>query len=273
MSVIEKVSHWLKPQQLINESSAVWILECFAYALKHLDSEEFIQRTKLIKPTNNFFPGSVGSVEEKAENIFAHSMQYAGVAHWPFKLIHPTKAHSLDTLQEKPYDEYALTVARDSKREDVKADFSKGSIFLSYNPQQTLKPEDLASSFSQLFAQHLIFQSRQLPPGGEQYMVEASEVVAVFMGFGVMLSNSAYTFRGGCGSCFNAASNRQANLSEDEIVFALAAFCRLKGIGNKEGSQYLKKHLKGSFTTATRQFDALVQGQPALLKMTDPYLT
>ena len=86
------------------------------------------------------------------------------------------------------------------------------------------------------------------------------------MGFGVMMANSAYTFRGGCGSCFNAASNRQANLTENEIIFALAMFCKLKKITAKEGTLHLKKHFKRPFLTASRQIDLLINSAPHLLK-------
>jgi hypothetical protein len=78
--------------------------------------------------------------------------------------------------------------------------------------------------------QHLVAQSQLVPIGGENYFAEATEIVAVFMGFGILMSNSAYTFRGSCGRCYNADANRHASLSEDKMIFALAIFCRLKGI-------------------------------------------
>jgi len=78
------------------------------------------------------------------------------------------------------------------------------------------------------------------------------------MGFGVLFANSAYTFRGGCGSCYNASANRQASLSENEILFALAVFCHLKKIDTKRANQGLKKHLKSSFTIARRQVEKML---------------
>lgn len=266
MHLIKAVSDWLKPPQLITQSSALWIVDCFAYAFKYLDKEEFIQRTQLIKPSNQFFPGAVASVEEKAENIFQHSLGFSGLAHWPFQLLHPSKVATIGDANIRMHRDGQLDTARNSRQVISCADFSQGSIFLSYNPQQTLKAEDLAASYGQLFAQHLIYQARHLPPNGAQYLQEASEVVAVFMGFGVMMANSAYTFRGGCGSCFNAASNRQANLTENEIIFALAMFCKLKKITAKEGTLHLKKHLKRPFLTASRQIDLLINSAPHLLK-------
>jgi len=57
------------------------------------------------------------------------------------------------------------------------------------------------------------------------------------IGYGVLLANSAYTFGGGCGSCYNATANRQPALTKLENVFALALFYQLKGIGFKEATR------------------------------------
>lgn len=115
--------------------------------------------------------------------------------------------------------------------------------------------EDMSASYAHVIAQHLIIQSTLPPPGGMQFFAEASEVLASMMGFGVLLSNSAYTFRGGCGSCYNAMANRQPALTESDSVFVLALFCRLKGITDKEATRYLKKHLRSSYKRALRQID------------------
>ncbi|MBQ0729368.1 MAG: hypothetical protein KBT75_01635, partial [Oleispira antarctica] len=128
-------------------------------------------------------------------------------------------------------------------------------LFVFYNLQQTLKPEDLSASYAHVIAQHLIIQSKEQPPGGNQFFAEASEILASMMGFGVLLSNSAYTFRGGCGSCYNAMANRQPALTELDSVFTLALFCRLKGIRYQEATRHLKKHLCVSYKQAIKQID------------------
>lgn len=150
------------------------------------------------------------------------------------------------------------SIKRNSSSDQTEAAtvFSADAVLpLSYQPQQTLKPEDLSSSFAHLLAQHMVAQSQQLPPGGRDYFIEATEVVAIFMGFGVMMVNSAYAFKGGCGSCYNASANRQASLSENEVVFALAVFCQLKNIPTRQATAHLKPHLRASFKRAVKQID------------------
>ena len=246
---------YLWPKQLISDSSATWIIDCVDWATRHFDSAEFYQRSRLILPNNQFFPGSIASVEAKAENIFQHSLKYAGLAHWPFVLSHAAPISVAQPDHSSPANLVFEHIARDSQRELARLAACE-PININYNRQQTVKPEDLSATYAHLFAQHLLIRSKQLPPGGDSHLLEASEVLAVCMGFGVMLANSAYTFRGGCGSCFNAAANRQSSLSEHEVVFTLALFCQLKKIDQKQATQYLKKHLRPAFAIANRQLAA-----------------
>ncbi len=247
---------------LIATSSADWIFEAYEWALTHFDNEEFFTRSRLIQPTNEFFSGRVDSVHEKAEMVFKYTLNYAGLAHWPFQLQPP------EEYQHRPSPQLSLnstdsdnSVRRDSALESVPAILSYDPLYLTYNPQQTLKPEDLSSSFAHVMAQYLVIQSQHFPPGGPDYFAEGTELLAIFMGFGVMFSNSAYTFRGGCGSCYNGQSNRQATLSENEVIFSLALYCKLKQIPTSEATRYLKKHLKASFKQALKQ----INGEPEKL--------
>jgi hypothetical protein len=254
-----------KSQPLIEHESAEWIFDTFEWALKFFDSNEFFQRSRLIQPTNEFFAGNVDSVHNKAENIYRHTLNYAGLVHWPFELQKP------ELYQITPSPQLTLyAVERDSLKRSLPAIFSDEPLYISYNPQQTLKPEDLSSTFAHVIAQHLVAQSQQLPPGGPDYFAEGSEVLAIFMGFGVMFANSAYTFRGGCGSCYNGQSVRQATLSEDEVVFSLALYCILKQIPISEATRHLKKYLKGSFKRALKQINTQPQCLEKLVKFKNP---
>ncbi|MEM5529596.1 hypothetical protein WN093_12285 [Gammaproteobacteria bacterium AS21] len=259
MQSIKAIKGLFFSEQLVSEQSARWVIDCYRWALTHFDSQEFYTRTQLVQPTNQFFPGEVASIEEKADNIFQHSLKYAGLSHWPLRLMHPHHASDIEPPK------LALNHIERNSAAPLAVITNDQTIVLSYNKQQTLKPEDLSSHFAHLFAQHMLLQSRQAPPGGMDYAVEASEVLAVFMGFGVMMANSAYTFRGGCGSCYNAAANRQAALTENEVLFALAVFCRIKQIDIKAASKGLKKHLKAPFNVAARQVNRLFKTDDNLL--------
>jgi len=248
---------------LIDPNSAEWIITTFAWALKHFDRRDFFEHSQLVQPNNDFFPGRVSSVEEKADNIFAHTLRYAGLQHWPFELKPLIARMTEEACQRPPLVQTELaSIVRHSgleAGEQVAVLVTDTPLYVFYNPQQTLKPEDMAASYAQVIGQHLMIQSQQLPPGGADYFAEAAEIVAHMLGFGVLLSNSAYTFRGGCGSCYNAMANRQPALNELESVFTLALYCRLKQIDHKVALRHLKKHLHASFKRAAKQIERVLQ--------------
>jgi hypothetical protein len=196
-----------------------------------------------------------------ADNIFQHTLKYTGLQHWPFKLQAPEQFKGLPPPQIELTEEALGRNSSDTSNLPVLA--TQTELYLSYRPQQTAKPEDLSSAYAHLIAQHLVVQTQHMPPGGKELFFAGTEVLGIFMGFGVMFANSAYTYKGGCGSCYNAMANRQSALSEDEATFALALYCHLKKIPNKEATRYLKPHLKNSYKRATAQ---IVDNKKALEK-------
>lgn len=233
---------------LLADGSAEWMQGAFAWAREHFDDEEFIQRSRLVQPSNRDFPGRVDSIHSMAETVFEHSQRYAGLQHWPFQLVAP------ESFRPEPPERLDIQEAcRRNSSESLAAITAQKPIAISYNPQQTMKPEDLASTFAHIMAQHLLIQSGLEPYGGPEFFYESTEVIAVMMGFGVMLANSAYTFRGSCARCYNGQANRQATLSEAEAVFALALYCHQRGYDHKDATAYLKPYLKGSYKKAIRQ--------------------
>lgn len=246
-----------RTRALVDQTTEDFIFSTVAWALHNFDHDEFFQRTRLVEPTNEFFPGRVNSVHEKAQNIFQHTLRYSGLSHWPFELksMIEYELNSECQLQPQPQPELEYVHRNSAIELPVPIIMTEQPLFIFYNPQQTLKPEDLSASYAHVIAQHLMIQKGLLPPGGNRFFAEASEILASIMGFGVLLSNSAYTFRGGCGSCYNAMANRQPALTELDNVFVLALFSRLKGIRYTQATRHLKKHLRPSFKRAVKQID------------------
>ena len=96
-------------------------------------------------------------------------------------------------------------------------------------------------------------------PGGKEVMAQTIDLVACFMGFGVIFANTAYQFKGGCGSCNNRSLNRQAALPELETVYALALFCVIKGLEVKQVKKELKSHLYKPFRQAHQEISQYLQ--------------
>ncbi|NRB40721.1 MAG: hypothetical protein HRU20_20005 [Pseudomonadales bacterium] len=233
-------------QAPIDEESINWIFSCFSWALENFDARFFEKNTQLILLDENFFPGSFDSVHAMASGIFARVQDYSGLQHWPFELVEPEAFQATPIMLQA-----ALSHSPRGQKKEISAySADYHPLPISYQPQQINKPDALAASFAHLLAQHQLFQAQIDPPGGKETLPQATEIIAVMMGFGLLMANTAYTFRGGCGSCYNPAENRQAALSENHTLYALALFCHLKGIDNKVPLKQLKKHLRGIYKRA-----------------------
>lgn len=255
---------WFRSKPLVDDDELAFIVDTFAWAATHLDGEYFLQNTQIITPSAQYFPDTVNSVESMANSVFSRVVSYAGMSNWPLRLVSPGMAATnvLPPLRLQ-------NALRGELSHVATADNS--SINFSFNPQQINQPEDLVASFA-VGLSHLLVathaqQTGQLPPGGQAKLAQACDVIAIYLGFGVMLANTAYRFKGGCGSCYNPYANRQAALTESQTIFALALVSHFKPEANV--TKYLKSHLRGQFKQAKNQLKQYFKEtpQPLLLAM------
>ncbi|REL28922.1 hypothetical protein DXX93_12680 [Thalassotalea euphylliae] len=244
---------------LLDESTTHWIIDSYQWALTHFDAQEFKTNSQLVLPTSEFYPGRVSSVEEMAASVFEKTLAYAGMKNWPIKLISPAAYHQNPQYQQMPKLQFGEAIRGDTVQVFTQ-DFSQTAnanvhnhIYVSYNPNQINQPQDLVASYAQAFAAILIAQKGIEPPGGEKFLPQAIDLMASFLGFGVMFANTAYQFKGGCGSCYNKYANREVALPENEMVYCLALFTVLKNIEVKQVTQHLKSHLRGEFKKAVKE--------------------
>lgn len=235
-------------QPPLDEPSVQWLLAVFAWALHHLDAEVFDRATLLVTPTNEHYPGRVNSVHGMAELIFRQTAKYAGMAHWPFRLVEagrvPPPEPGRITLPAK------LRLTGEAEPSGVA---SGAEIPISYDPATINNPEAMIAGFAQVLAHHLGSAVRAPVPGGIENWPQATEVLGVFLGFGLMFANTASSFPArSCGSCGGPPVQRHAYLSEDDITYALAIFCRLKGIAERDALRHLKSALRPHFKRCLR---------------------
>lgn len=255
------LSALFKTRPLLATNEQAWILDTFAWAIENFDINVFKDESQLVLPNNEFYPGKVSSIHEMALAIFNNTVKYAGMQGWPIKLVAP------EVYENKPMSQLALPQIFRGKHGQITEQSEQQFIYITYNPQQINQPQDMIASFAHALATILIVQSGEIPPGGQENLPQAAEVVACFMGFGVMFANTAYQFKGGCGSCFNASANRQAALPEKESVYILALFSVLKKIPIKSVRAHLKSHMRKTFTMAYKELNSSLKTatQPALL--------
>jgi len=244
-----------KKTPAIDENTGQWIFDTVAWAIEHFNVKSFQQETRLVLPTNEFYAGRVSSVNEMAANIFNHTLNYAGMTQWPLRLVSPEQP--ITTVLP------LLKVDGALRGEKARIEVSEGqpTIDLTFNANQINQPQDLIASYVQQLASMLVMQQKTLPPGGQEFLPQAIDVLACVMGFGVIFANTAYQFKGGCGSCYNPRANRQAALPENEMLYCLAVFSNLKNIENKQVVPHLKAHLRSSYKKMNKEVSQFLQGE------------
>jgi hypothetical protein len=232
-----------------DEASVQWLIDTYAWALRNFDADVFYDETVLVQPNDRFFPGRVDSEEGMASLICDKVKAYAGVRHWPTRLLDGRQCQL-----EEPAQLLLAGPMRGSKGVVPEAVAEAECLPILYDPALINNPEAMIASFAHTFAHYLGTQAQEPPPGGEENWPHVTEVVATFLGFGLLMANSAFNVRlPRCGSCGPAPVDRQSFLSQHDMTYALAIFCTLKVIPDREVLPHLKGSLRGFYKQARRE--------------------
>ena len=236
---------FLKTPPVLDEESIQWQFELYEWALLNFNADIFFNQSVLVEPSNNFFPGNADSIQDMAQLIFDKVREYAAVKHWPCRL---STDQTCATQAPRLVVSGALRDINGVEPENV-ADEDR--LLILYDPRQVRNPEAIIASFAHTLAHYLGSMVKNMPPGGENNWPQVTEILSVFMGFGLMFANSAFVYRNvTCGSCQPTTVNRTAYLSQYDITYALAIFCVLKDIPARDAAKNVKKTLRSYFKKA-----------------------
>lgn len=240
---------FFQSKPLLDEATTDWLHEVFGWALKNLGADVFHAETALVLPTEAFFPGRANSAHAMAGLMFDKVQAHAGLAHWSCRLVEPERFDP--SSRGWPHFEGAIRGTRGIARQPACAE---EALAFTYNPGMVSNPEALIATFTHAFAAHLGALAADPPPGGEENWPHITELLGVFMGFGLMFANSAFNLRSrSCGSCSGAVADRVGYLSQEDLTYALALFCVLKRIPNAPVLAHLKRSLHPFFSKAVKE--------------------
>lgn len=246
--------NFLKPKPLLDDQSIEWMLATFDWAEQQLDDGYFQKHTKLVIPDAAHFPGRADSYQAMAELIFSHVVKYAGMQHWNFELI-ANNTCSTEDLNNTALDTF---IVPSSLRTDSAAIIIDNNTALPiiYDPSQVNNPAAMIAGFSHALAHYLGVQLQTPPPGGAENWPHVTELLATYMGFGLMFANSAYISPKSCAACGDPSAPREAYLSQFDITYALAIFAHRKDLKAKDVTRHLNKPLRGFFKDALKNLQA-----------------
>ena len=225
-------------------------IETFKWLMKHFGGDDFHKETELILPTRKYFPAEVSSAEEAVLETFAQVKKFAGMSEWPCELV-----------EQEPDVEVkvAATVALENAPATPHGTFSLNDeiVQITYNPALASNPPQLVATLAHELAHYLTATAPEPPPGGWDNWEFATDLAAVFLGFGIFLANSAFNFQQYADVESQGWScQRSGYLTEPELAFALAVFCKLKLIAPSVATSHLKPNLKKLFKNSNKQLES-----------------
>lgn len=237
-------------EPLLDATTSDWIHAVFAWALREQGRDVFFGGTQLVLPTPAFFPGRADSVHAMAQLVFESVRHHAGLSHWPCQLLAPGQFAPQAYPPQAPLKPVRVIPGTERSAN------GGAPVPFRYVPELVGNPEALIANYAQEFAHHLAASASESPPAGEDNWGHVTELVGVFMGFGIMLANTAFNVRvNSCGSCQGPATERPGFLGRAEIAYALALFCKLKDIPARHAKTHLSKALKPYFSHAMRDLE------------------
>jgi hypothetical protein len=213
-----------------------------------------------VNPTNEHFAGRTNSVGRMAELIFRTVAGYAGMTHWPLRLIEATAV--MPALTGPVTVNGPLRAPASQARPP---ETNSALLTVPYDATLVANPEAMIAGLAQNLAHHLGSTVQEQPPGGLQNWPQTTEVIGVFLGFGLMFANTAFEFQSrSCGSCGGPPARREAFLSQYDITYALALFATLKQIRERDVLRHLKSSLRGHYKRCARDLGPRSEAVEAL---------
>lgn len=232
---------WFGPKLPIDRDEFEWLLATFAWLIQTVDRDKAYREAVLILPTRDFFPPSAAEGHDRAIELFEQVRVHAGMAEWDCALVPGEEeretwvapGHALKHEYSPP----GGTFGHDGEQ-----------VVITYNPSALARPADLVATFAHELSHYLIHADGSMPPGGAALEEHATDVAAVFLGFGVFMANGAKNFaqfHGGGEQGWEM--RRQGYLTEEALTAALAIFVRMAGADAEDAEGALKDYLRGVF--------------------------
>lgn len=236
---------------LLGSELTEWQFGCFEWLLRHTGGLDAFRRRRMAVPTSACFPTHGLRGHALAAALFDQVRTHAGMAQWPCVLV---------CQQDDPDPLVAPTLLVRGSPSSPAGTFSvngEGEVRITYHPRQLQDPASLVATFAHELAHYRTAGFPEPPPGGWEVWEPATDLTAVFLGFGVFLANTRFRFsQFSDGQTMGWQWRQQGYLSEPEILHMHAIFSHLLGLEQEATRAHLKPALRGIFRRVSRDVSA-----------------
>ena len=232
---------WLTgAKPLVSADEEDWQFACFEWFLRNTGGFGRFRHSVAVLPTDAFFPQKGLRAPALQIAIFEQIKAHAGMREWPCDVA----------IQEPdPGPQGAPSAAGTFRRAGAKG-------LITYDPALSSDPLAFVAVMAHELAHFLLSEIPEPPPGGVENLEFATDMAAVFLGFGVFLVNSAFTSSNTLsGTSMRWSVRRQGYLSEPQLINALAIFTQLLGCEPRPISRELNGHLRRLYKLGLRDVE------------------
>lgn len=223
------------PKPPISRDELDWIVACFVWLRKVLGDVH-------IRP-EFVLPDHPALLEAKTgPQLFEAVRALAGMEHWQCRL----EKADVEMAESTPY------ITHESRAACGTFSVENGEAVIRYSSQMLRDPDALAATFAHELCHYLLVNAGD-PPGGPELLEHATDCAAVYIGFGVLLSNSARSFEQfNDGEWSGWRSSANGYLSEQALVTATALFAALHAYDTGKANDALKPYLRSDMKKASK---------------------
>jgi tetratricopeptide (TPR) repeat protein len=223
---------WLKDQSRcpVTPDVQAWLEGRAAWIAREFGSERL--RDELVLPNDDFFPGEYNGNEEDVRRLFEQVCEYMGV---DFSRVDLQFYRVGDRRALTPLDGWAWTVGLYQDKD--------GRAVVQIEESQFDEPLSLVATFAHELAHVLLLGEHRLKED-EEDGERVTDLVAVFLGFGVFVANSASHSNVFLGLVEGRASSRLGYLNDAELAYALAIIAWLHYQGKPEWANLVRPNVR-----------------------------
>ena len=202
-----------------------------------------LSESLLVLPTPEFFPSATSRKRVPARLLFDDVRRAAGLHEWACELREGESGRAIDAGNahlirhegpNPPCGTFSIEEGKDGR-----------FAVITYNPEMENDQQSLVATFAHELGHYLMATARGTPPGGWELHELHTDLAAVYLGFGIFMANSAWSFgQFQSGGMQGWASRTQGYLSESALVTALAIYLRLVGRPPADAAPHVEDYLR-----------------------------